>query len=52
MGEAGAGDAREGDREGVAAEGEVRIGDLWKACVSEGEDIGLGFQELLLLNLL
>ena len=29
MGEAGAGDAREGDREGVAAEGEARKGDLW-----------------------
>ena len=30
MGEGGAGDAREGDREGVlAAEGEVRKGDLW-----------------------
>ena len=25
----GAGEAREGDREGVAAEGEARKGDLW-----------------------
>jgi len=29
VGEVGAGDAKEEDREGVAAEGEARKGDLW-----------------------